>query len=337
MDEPTDNRLIVSLTSYPARIATLHLTLETIYAQTRKADEVVLWLAREQFPEGEDELTNELCEFIGEGKLNLRWCDDLKPHKKYFYALQEYEHDLVVTIDDDMLYPEYILENLYQSYLQYPTAVSAIRGHYMVISEKGKVMPYQDWIREVHAVIHEPSMQLFATGVGGVLYPPGIFDKRLFDKQAIINTCLWADDLWLKTMELICDVPVVIVQEFEEMNYIPGSQKEALCHTNMYRNQNDVQWEKINAWVDEHYEKGLLTKKLTETNIGVNLLGIETFCMYLRKQKQVQSEQNRNRVKKLQEENKRLNKELNALEQKNPVLRTLSLIKKKIRRYIGKN
>lgn len=291
----TEKKLIVSLTSYPARIGTLHLVLESIYAQTRKADEIVLWLAEEQFPQKMEDLTQELRSLAEEGRLTIRWCDDLKPHKKYFYALQEYSNDLVVTIDDDLLYSECLLENLYQSYLAHPDAISAVRAHLIVVSENGRIMPYCDWIQETDVCIHEPSMQLFSTGGAGSLYPPGIFKKELFDKEVIKSTCLLADDLWIKAMALLCDVPVVVAQEFEELRYVPGTQTEALYHGNVDKNLNDVQLEQINQWVDEHYEKDLLIRKLTESDIGVKILGIEAVCMHSRKER----EKKRDKIRQL--------------------------------------
>lgn len=280
MQKLVEKRLIVSLTTYPARVGTLSMVLDTIYAQTRQADAVILWLAEEQFPEREMDLPEDLRMLVREGRLTVRWCDDLKPHKKYFYALQEYTNDLVVTIDDDLLYPAHILDKLYQSFLLYPDAVSTVRAHLIVISESGEILPYENWIKETDACIYQPSMQLLATGGAGTLYPPGLFRKEMFDKEAIMETCLWADDLWLKAMQLVSDVPVVVAQPFEGLKYLPGSQVSALCHQNVDQNQNDVQFAKINDWLNFHFEQGILVKKLTTLDIGVKLLGIEALCRH---------------------------------------------------------
>ncbi len=294
-----DKKLIVSLTSYPARIHTVGTVVEDLQKQTRKADEILLWLAREQFPNAEADLPNYLRNQMEKGWVTVRWCDDMKSHKKYFYALQEFSDDLVVTVDDDLLYPEHMLENLYQSYLRYPKAVSTVRAHLMIFTEEGKLMPYRDWIQETDVCLLEPSMQLFATGGAGTLYPGGIFKPELFDKEAIRQTCLMADDLWLKAMALLSDVPVVVAQEFEDLRYIPGSQEEALYHLNVDSFANETQWEQISAWVDRTYETGLLNKKLTQSPIGVRLMGIEVMCMHLRRERQKKKAQLRAQNEKL--------------------------------------
>ena len=43
-------QLIVSLTSFPARIDKIHLTINTLLRQNTKPDRVVLWLTESQFP-----------------------------------------------------------------------------------------------------------------------------------------------------------------------------------------------------------------------------------------------------------------------------------------------
>lgn len=280
-----NRRLIVSLTTYPKRIGTLGAVLESIYAQTRKADEVVLWLAEEQFPGKEKDLPEYLLQLVGEGKLTIRWCDDLKPHKKYFYALQEYTNDLVVTVDDDLLYPRDMLECLYRSYLQYPEAVSTVRAHLIMVSEQNEIMPYSTWIQETDSCIYQPSMQLLATGGAGCLYPPNLLRRELFDAQAIRENCLWADDLWLKVMELMSDVPVVLARPYEQLHYLPDSQEEALHRLNVGQNHNDVQLANVSRWLDEKYEKDILIKKLTTLDIGVKILGMEAVSCHINEER----------------------------------------------------
>ena len=122
--------------------------------------------------------------------------ENLMPHKKYFYAMQEYPDAVIVTADDDIIYPRNWLESLYRSYKMYPNSVSARRVHYIKIKGK-EFAPYDHWEDQCRR-IKQPSMRLIATGNSGVLYPPHCFDKKAFDIDAIKKTCLRADDIWLK-------------------------------------------------------------------------------------------------------------------------------------------
>lgn len=282
MKKLISRRLVVSLTTYPKRISLIPKVLRTIYRQPhKKADEVVLWLAEEQFPGKEQELPESVLELVDQGQLTIRWCDDLKPHKKYFYALQEYTEDLVVTIDDDLWYTWNTLETLYESYLLYPEAVSTVRAHLIMLDEENRILPYKSWIQETDACIYEPNMQLMATGGAGVLYPPGLYRKEFFDKRAIREICLYADDLWLKAMQLASDVPVVVARPHEQLLYLEGSQEEALKDMNVGQNQNDVQLQQIIEWMDRTFEPGLFLKKLTEPAVGRSILGVHPVAQHL--------------------------------------------------------
>lgn len=287
MKKMVSRRLIVSLTTYPKRIGLIPQVLESLYEQTRMPDEIVLWLAPEQFPEREKELPERLVELSGQGKLTIRWCDDLKAHKKYFFAMQEYPEDLIVTVDDDLTYSPDTLAVLYNSYLLYPDAVSTVRAHLMVLDENRQILPYLSWIQETDACIHEPSMQLMATGGAGVLYPPHLFRKEFFDQQAIMENSPYADDLWLKAMQLASEVPVVVARPHEQLRYIPDSQEEALYLINVRQDQNDVQLKNIIQWMDRTLEPGLFMRRLTESTVGTRILGVEQVTRHIDTERKV--------------------------------------------------
>lgn len=292
MKQLTSRKLIVSLTSFPKRIGVVHQALETIYAQTKKADEIVLWLAEEQFPGKEQELPESLLALIRDNRLTVRWCDDLKGHKKLLYSLQEYPEDVVVTIDDDLLYPKDMLDALYRSYLLHPNAVSTLRAHLMMLSDDNKLLPYKKWMLEVDACVHQPSMQLMTSGGAGDLYPPLGYREEFFDRDAILETCLWADNLWSKAMELVSDVPVVLAKPYEPLCCVDGSQEETLYQINGDQNQYDVQMEKISQWMDKTFEPGILIQKLT-SDVGVKFWGVEAVSALLDEERKASR---RNRV-----------------------------------------
>lgn len=285
MKKLISRKVIVSLTTFPKRIGTLSKVLDTIYVQTRPADRIVLWLAENQFPNKEQDVPGDLMQLVADGRLEIRWCEDLRPHKKYFYALQEFTDDLVVTIDDDLLYPADMLEKLYNSYLMYPNAVSTLRAHLMLITENNEILPYNEWVKETDACIYEPSMQLLATGGAGVLYPPKLFRQEFFNADAIRQTCLCADDLWLKAMQTVSEVPVVVARHYEHLHYLPDSQEEALVHANVDQNQNDVQLANIIRWLDETFEPGIFQKNLTTLDIGVKIIGVRALVDHFTKER----------------------------------------------------
>ena len=168
------SRIIVSFTSYPARISFVPQVLESLYAQSKKPDKIVLWLAEEQFPNREDDLPNQLIDDIDAGKLDLRWCDNLGSHKKYFYALQEFPNDLIVIVDDDTGYHPDAVKTLYDKHIVFPECIVGLYNKIILIDDKNTILPYRKWPFGIY--VDYPSMQIMPTGVGGVLYPPNSVD-----------------------------------------------------------------------------------------------------------------------------------------------------------------
>lgn len=240
--------IVVSLTTYPARKASALLAIESILHQTRKPDLIVLYLSKEQFSENDDE-------FIRKNKekgISVRLVDgDLKPHKKYYYAMKEFPDSNIVTIDDDIIYDKNMINDLYESHLRCPNSVIAKRVHRIVFSGNGQIKRYSDWQQEYREQIDIPRMDLFATGCGGVLYPPGCMPDALWDEQGICSTCLDADDLWLKCFELLGNVPVVLAKSNNyHLHHVWGTVTNGLSQGNVVDGQNDVQLKRICDYLD---------------------------------------------------------------------------------------
>ena len=268
--------IIVSVTSHPARIREVVLAIRTVYRQTRQPDKVILWLGEEKFPNRYNDLPEELLRLVSEKGLEIRWCEDIGPHTKYFYAFQEYPDALVITIDDDILYPPDRIENLYQCYLRFPKAVSAGRADFVPVSEFEEMPPVTIWPEEVDAWVLQPSMQLYAMGVNCVLYPTVLFSQvsELLDKETIRRVCPYADDLWLKAMQAVAGIPVVVAESDQPLPISTvESQDTALWHYNCVDGGNNVQWKQIEQEIDSRYGKGFLRSKLLDKTVGKDLTG----------------------------------------------------------------
>lgn len=237
-------KIIVSLTSFNERMPYITETLTPIFDQTQKPDKIILWLAQSQFPTKEKELPHSLLRLKSRG-LEIRWCDDLKPHKKYYFTMLEYPDDIVITIDDDAIYDKTLIETLMACYKKNPNAVSAMRVHKILFDDQGLFRPYNEWLKEYPAELHRARMDLIATGVGGVLYPPKCLHAALFNKEDILQTCLFADDMWLKVMEVLQGTPVALAKEQRPFKYISGTQDFSLFKMNVDENMNDRQLQNI--------------------------------------------------------------------------------------------
>lgn len=200
--------IIISLTSYPKRYPTLHLCLASIFNQSVRPNLVVLYIYEKDMYL----LPSKVLEYQKKGLIIKAVKEDLKCHKKYFYAMQEYRENVLITVDDDVIYPFNLVEKLVESFQKFPTSLSAGRAHGMILNSDGSPIPYLDWEWE-SSCYNRPSFRLMATGVGGILYPPHCLTQETFNISAIQKYCLYQDDVWLKCMELLSGIPVVLIEQ----------------------------------------------------------------------------------------------------------------------------
>ena len=274
-----DSNVIVSLTTYPDRIKTVWVTIATLLNQTYKPHKVILWLSRQQFPNTYDNLPNNLKRLTKRG-LEIRFVDDdLKPHKKYYYALKEYnkneagEDYLVITADDDIFYPDKHIERLVAASNQYPQAVICSWSHKISFEKKDGVDYYSGYNTWEDNCTTEPDMNTIPVGCNGALYKAAFFDNELYNKDQISKYALYTDDLWLKAMEVrngikaynLSSVPLIYYNNIFTM-------KSGLWHTNTQSvdNRNDNVWNDICRLYPEVTKK-LLDNRDNLTDEGMNI------------------------------------------------------------------
>lgn len=239
-------KIIVSLTTYPKRIGTIWLTIETLLRQSVKPDEVILWLAQTQFPNRKDDLPENLLRLQSRG-LTIRFCDDLRSHKKYYYALQEYPDDLVILADDDMFYPRDTVRKLLRMHKKWPGDICCITAQVM---EPEFTTPPSQW-RNPHLyedLIHSDRIQTF-TG-SGTLIPPNALHTDAFDREMLQRLCFSADDLWVTFMARRKGTRITTLKKWRPFPIcIYGTAEGSLYYINGEGKQNDVQWQNLL----EHY------------------------------------------------------------------------------------
>ena len=236
---------IVSFTTYKQRVKYAVQVIDSIVKQTIVPFKICLTLYNEDITY----ITPELQKYIDDGVVELLVSDiDIAPHKKYYYVMQKYPTHPVITIDDDVVYDSDLVQSLLSAYLSNETVVSARRVHEMKYQQNGKPLPYSKWNYECKSKPFMPSFDIYATGIGGVLYPPNILQIENITIDDIMD-CLYADDVFLKKMENDLDIKV---QWVKSSRLVPGTsinasevQNMGLALTNNLKNRNDVYIEQI--------------------------------------------------------------------------------------------
>jgi hypothetical protein len=235
--------LIVSLTSYPPRFATLRLTLQSLLRQSVQADRTTLWIAHADMPL----LPKAVIDLRAAG-LEIRATDDMRSYKKIIPALDAFPEAFICTADDDVYYWPTWLEELVKGHLaegpkMVGRVVTCYRAHEIARDPQGRFQPYKQWAQDVFN--REKSTLLFPTGIGGVLYPPGILAHTCDDREAAFTLCPNNDDIWLYWIGRRNGATYKTVRRRREFVLWRDAQDQALWHSNFALDGNDVQIRKV--------------------------------------------------------------------------------------------
>lgn len=288
--------LIVSLTSYPARIKTVHRTIESLFNQTMSANKVILWLAPEQFPQKEKDLPAELLALKEKG-LIIDWYHDIKSYKKLIPTLKKYPEAIIVTADDDLIYDKNWLMLLFDSYLKHPKFIHCHR--ITRLNSKFKIVSrnfYLNGSGGYYPGLCKANAFNKLCGGAGTLFPPHCFTKEVLNESVFMNLASTSDDIWFWLMGLLNSYKVKVVpNNIFELCYIPNTQVCGLFHTNdtqthkvFYTHLHNIlnyypQLQKIFA-KDSVKNTNILNKKLGKACVKVRKKSLEMWYYGLTKQ-----------------------------------------------------
>lgn len=240
--------VVVNLTSFPARIHEVHYVLLSLLSQSLLPSRIILWLSREEFPQGMDELPETLIRMIGFG-VHIEWCRNLRAYTKLVPALQLYPTFVHVTADDDIFYHRDWLKELYEEFKQHGEGfIYAHRAHRICLNESG-LEKYCNWEREISDGV--PSFLNLATGVGGVLYPINCLWPLVTDSEKFMEITPANDDLWFWAMAVLNNRNTRVTKNRHRLVYINPERELrlngefTLAQENVVNSANDRQLKRI--------------------------------------------------------------------------------------------
>jgi len=232
--------LIISLTSFPPRFATLHLTLKCLLLQNIKPDRVILWIShsdKNTIPRN----INSLKKF----GLEIKFHDDIKSYKKIIPTIETNPEAFIVTADDDLYYPKPWLNHLASSFNPKENNVICHRAHEIKF-KNAVIQPYKNWDLNT---VNSKSNLIFPTSGAGALYPPRCFHNDITNELIFTKLCPNADDIWLYWMMRLNGYTAKKTESNGRIYTWPKSQSFALKNTNYLNDGNDKQ---IKAMI-KHY------------------------------------------------------------------------------------
>ncbi|WP_431305212.1 methyltransferase domain-containing protein [Sediminicoccus sp. BL-A-41-H5] len=256
--------LTISLTSIRSRIGHVDRVIRSLLAQSPAPDHVMLVLSQEPYLLDEgvppEALPPGLRQLWAEGRFELVYAENTGPYRKLLPALRRHagEERLIVTADDDMVYPEGWLACLVETYRRHRCVV----GHRCraIPVQGGRFLPYADWELltagpDIFGEVPEGQRGLFtiATGFRGILYNTRFFpDLGLIEELRALAPR--QDDLAFKAAALAAGIPTVPVdRDLQRGPFAPrltpaDGSDEALIHGNL--RENDAAWGRLIAHLE---------------------------------------------------------------------------------------
>lgn len=252
--------IVVSLTSFPARIDHVWKTIESLFAQSLSPAKIVLNLAVNQFPNCR--LPASLVRQEPRG-LTINWvAEDQKSYKKLLPARLTHPAARIITVDDDVYYKPWLVRTLVKAADENPCAAVGCTGREAFLLSSSSVAPYLQWPAAHRG---SPPCTTILTGVGGILYPRTchkIEDVCNFD---LANTlCPNADDIWFWAHSRLQGTPIICLGTVPFVSYPRPSIWPELSVPNRMRGENDLQLSRVL----KHYGNLLLQQNDGDQCVG---------------------------------------------------------------------
>ncbi len=249
-------QLIVSLTSFPFRIPTLHITINSLLNQTMKPDKIILQLSEDEFPNKEGDLPENLLSLREKG-LIINWNKgNTRSYKKLIPTLKQYPNDIIITVDDDFIYDKNLIKLLWKAYEKNPKLVHCHRTTKFSLKKDGsfKVKGIK-WYKK-------PSFANKLVGCGGVLYPSNVLYKDITDENLFTTLAPTNDDIWFWLMAVMNGTKINVIDKNISRPKEINETKDGPCLTKINDHDENL-FDKDLERVLNHYE-GLREKLIAD-------------------------------------------------------------------------
>ena len=185
-------KVIITMTSWKKRIENSNKALEILLMNTYIPNKVILNLAIEEFPKKTKELPRNILNLFKFNNFEIFWVKkNNNVFKKLIPTLNRFKNDLIITTDDDVLYPYDFIEKILKLYIKNgsnkPMSFGSkysdwkignikINSHYGA----GSIVKYEYFGKKLDELYKETTENLINNGIK-------CYDDPLYTYAAILN------------------------------------------------------------------------------------------------------------------------------------------------------
>ena len=225
-------KYILSLTSFPARFASLPELIPSLKNQTLPPAEIHLNIAKSEI----GQLTQSVRNHLEVAGIKIFEVSDIGPGKKLIPTLNRTDFPVIVIDDDLIIEPDLTLKIMIQHNL-YPNSIIASRAHHVTVEKSGTIQTFAQWDKQ-WSESNGPEAEMFATSGAGTLFTQELLHPEALDEDLYAELSFHTDDLWWYFQARRIGVNVRRVPGVRPLNFIPDTQEQGLWRTgNKERNE----------------------------------------------------------------------------------------------------
>ena len=199
-----DGGPVVTMTTIPSRLAAIAPTIRSLIDQDHPPVKIVL--AIPDHSERENCGYDEAILAALPDCVSILRCQDLGPATKLLPALKAFPNQVLVVVDDDVIYPRDFLKTLWHAHEAHPETVLAYRGVNLCDG-----VAFSDLRHQFATSVLEPTPIDIVFGTWGYLVPPDALDDHVHDFTGYPTQARWVDDVWISGHLAKRGVPRLIV------------------------------------------------------------------------------------------------------------------------------
>lgn len=183
-------RIVISLTTIPARVRSLAPVLRSLLDQDTPADRIILWLPSRSLRQNQD--YPDAAEIDVPNGIEVMDCEDLGPATKLLHSLRVENGALIIAVDDDVVYPRTLVSTLLSAYRNEPETAFGLRGVNLQSGTR-----FVDLWHILSSGIDRAQPVDILFGTWGYMVPAWLCDGAIHDFSGYPEAVRWVDDVWI--------------------------------------------------------------------------------------------------------------------------------------------
>lgn len=183
-------RVVISLTTIPARVRSLAPVLRSLLDQDTPADRIILWLPSRSLRQNQD--YPDAAEIDVPDGIEVIDCEDLGPATKLLHSLRLENGALIIAVDDDVVYPRTLVSTLLSAHRNEPETAFGLRGVNLQSGTR-----FIDLWHVLSSGIDQIQPVDILFGTWGYMVPAWLCDGAIHDFSGYPEAVRWVDDVWI--------------------------------------------------------------------------------------------------------------------------------------------